>query len=116
MASGGSERIEPMSKALVATGESKTPFSQGLVPRKAPTMPKPEWHAPWKLMRVNEVHVIISFFLHFDSIFGIWQKPLLCMCPKHWEYKRTRRGRREGPDSHGNFQRYVRHISGVENI
>ncbi len=52
MASGGSERIEPSSKSLVPTGESKTPFSQGIVPRKAPTMPKPEWHAPWKLMRV----------------------------------------------------------------
>ena len=52
LASGGSERLNPHSKALVATGESKVPFSQGIVPRKAPTMPKPEWHAPWKLMRV----------------------------------------------------------------
>eukprot|EP00794_Sanderia_malayensis_P006893 gene6893-7671_t len=56
MASGGSERIKPQSRELVLTGESKTPFSQGIVPRKAPTMPKPEWHAPWKLMRVISGH------------------------------------------------------------
>ncbi|XP_065059147.1 pleiotropic regulator 1-like [Rhopilema esculentum] len=55
-ASGGAERIDAPSKALVATGESKTPFSQGIVPRKAQTMPKPEWHAPWKLMRVISGH------------------------------------------------------------
>ena len=26
-----------------------------LVPRKAPTMAKPDWHAPWKLYRVCDV-------------------------------------------------------------
>lgn len=26
---------------------------QMLVPRKAPTMPKPVWHPPWKLYRVS---------------------------------------------------------------
>lgn len=53
LASGGLERIAPDSRALARTGESKVPFSQGLVPRKATTMPKPRWHAPWKLMRVR---------------------------------------------------------------
>ena len=61
-ASAGVERIAVPSKALVATGESKTPFSQGIVPRKAPTMPKPEWHAPWKLMRVSSFD-----YLPFES-------------------------------------------------
>lgn len=27
-----------------------------IVPRKAPAMPKPQWHAPWKLMRVISGH------------------------------------------------------------
>jgi len=35
------------SKALVAVGDQKM-----LVPKKAPTMPKPVWHPPWKLFRV----------------------------------------------------------------
>jgi len=56
LSSGGPERLNAKSKALVATGESKVPFSQGIVPRKAPTMPKPDWHAPWKLMRVISGH------------------------------------------------------------
>jgi len=34
-------------KALVAVGDQKM-----LVPKKAPTMPKPVWHPPWKLFRV----------------------------------------------------------------
>jgi len=43
-------------KSLAVVGESKVPFSQGIVPRKATTMPKPTWHAPWKLMRVVSGH------------------------------------------------------------
>jgi len=39
---------EKSSKALVAVGNEKM-----LVPKKAPTMPKPKWHAPWKLYRVS---------------------------------------------------------------
>ncbi|XP_066921852.1 pleiotropic regulator 1-like [Clytia hemisphaerica] len=57
LASGGSERIRPNNKQLMpTTGESKVPFSQGIVPRKGTTMPKPRWHAPWKLMRVVSGH------------------------------------------------------------
>jgi len=45
--------------ALVPTG---TVASQGtgtnaLAPRKAPAMPKPSWHAPWKLYRVISGHM-----------------------------------------------------------
>ncbi|XP_065838841.1 pleiotropic regulator 1-like [Oscarella lobularis] len=56
MSSGGKERIAPTgSKALVAVyGSGGT--KQALVPRKAPTMPKPQWHPPWKLMRVLSGH------------------------------------------------------------
>jgi len=56
LASGGLERIAPPKRALATTGESKVPFSQGIVTRKATTMPKPQWHAPWKLMRVISGH------------------------------------------------------------
>ena len=35
-------------KTLVAIGDQKM-----LVPKKAPTMPKPVWHPPWKLFRVR---------------------------------------------------------------
>ena len=49
---GALEKLNPQSRSLAVTGESKVPFSQGIVPRKATTMPKPQWHAPWKLMRV----------------------------------------------------------------
>ncbi|XP_033097320.1 pleiotropic regulator 1-like [Anneissia japonica] len=43
------------SKALVAVSGTKN--SQALVPRKAPTMPKPKWHPPWKLYRVISGHL-----------------------------------------------------------
>jgi len=43
-------------RALAVLGESKVPFSQGIVARKAPTMPKPNWHAPWKLSKVISGH------------------------------------------------------------
>lgn len=53
-------------QALVAVGSQ-----QALVPKKAPTMPKPEWHPPWKLYRVSrgclstsKVLVIFLFLLY----------------------------------------------------
>ncbi|PNF38003.1 Pleiotropic regulator 1, partial [Cryptotermes secundus] len=30
---------------------------QNIIPRRAPTMPKPKWHAPWKLYRVISGHL-----------------------------------------------------------
>lgn len=54
------DRIAPKSKILGVTGESKVPFSMGIVPRKGRTLPKPTWHAPWKLMRVSTLIIIIS--------------------------------------------------------
>jgi len=52
LASGGKERLGPSSKALVAVGGTKS--STALVQqKKAATLPKPQWHAPWKLMRVR---------------------------------------------------------------
>jgi len=36
------------SRALVSVGDQKM-----IVPKKAPTMPKPVWHSPWKLFRVR---------------------------------------------------------------
>jgi pleiotropic regulator 1 len=40
------------SKAVITIGNT-----QMLVPKKAPTMPKPLWHAPWKLYRVISGHL-----------------------------------------------------------
>lgn len=43
--------------------------NSALMAKKAPTMPKPQWHPPWKLYRVSEyvyystVGMIIAFHL-----------------------------------------------------
>jgi len=45
--------------ALVSTGSvaSQGTGTNALAPRKAPAMPKPSWHAPWKLYRVISGHM-----------------------------------------------------------
>ena len=48
---GGKEKMAPSSKALVAAeGTKSTALMQQ---RKATSLPKPQWHPPWKLMRVR---------------------------------------------------------------
>ncbi|CAL4183359.1 unnamed protein product, partial [Meganyctiphanes norvegica] len=50
----------PQSMALVASGLAGTGASgsqHALIPRRAPTMPRPKWHAPWKLARVISGHL-----------------------------------------------------------
>lgn len=52
--SGGSERL---------SGPDSKLSSSAIVQKRALTMPKPEWHAPWKLMRVStlpEQHFILT--------------------------------------------------------
>ncbi|KAK2169047.1 hypothetical protein LSH36_12g02035 [Paralvinella palmiformis] len=48
------------SERYAAPGSNKTLITIGdqkmLVPKKAPTMPKPKWHPPWKLSRVISGH------------------------------------------------------------
>nr|CAG4647784.1 EOG090X03RP [Moina brachiata]SVE92927.1 EOG090X03RP [Moina brachiata] len=39
-----------------ATGGSAGANTQSVIQRKAPTMPKPQWHPPWKLFRVISGH------------------------------------------------------------
>ncbi|NWI67491.1 PLRG1 regulator, partial [Todus mexicanus] len=53
---GISERSQPpgMSVAMVEAGGNK---SSALMAKKAPTMPKPQWHPPWKLYRVISGHL-----------------------------------------------------------
>ncbi|KAK7161829.1 hypothetical protein R3I94_004489 [Phoxinus phoxinus] len=52
---GSAERSHPPQHALsLMEGGTK---SSGLLPRKAPTMPKPQWHPPWKLYRVISGHL-----------------------------------------------------------
>lgn len=77
LASGGRERLGPSSKALVAVGGTKS--STALVQqKKAATLPKPQWHPPWKLMRVrvwcyfvktiaNTLVNLLEFHLNFRS-------------------------------------------------
>lgn len=48
-----SRSYQTPSQALVLAGAQH----QALVQRKAPTMPKPKWHAPWKLFRVISGHL-----------------------------------------------------------
>ena len=45
-------------RALVAIGDQKM-----LVPKKAPTMPKPVWHPPWKLFRVRYCNALLMYLL-----------------------------------------------------
>uniref|UniRef100_A0A8C1FG90 Pleiotropic regulator 1 n=2 Tax=Cyprinus carpio TaxID=7962 RepID=A0A8C1FG90_CYPCA len=51
----------PSAPGVALTAETqmqKMPFlNSGLLPRKAPTMPKPQWHPPWKLYRVISGHL-----------------------------------------------------------
>lgn len=46
--------IPPASSALAVRNPDST--ASAIVPRKGNTMPKPVWHAPWKLMRVVSGH------------------------------------------------------------
>ena len=41
----------------VSSSGASGPGSQALAPRKAPAMPKPKWHPPWKLYRVISGHL-----------------------------------------------------------
>ncbi|KAI4901850.1 hypothetical protein NFI96_034597 [Prochilodus magdalenae] len=53
---GGAERSQPPqhTMSLMEAGGMK---NTTLIPRKAPTMPKPQWHPPWKLYRVISGHL-----------------------------------------------------------
>lgn len=51
----GSEGAVVPYSASALSGASTV--SAALVPRKAPTMPRPRWHAPWKLYRVISGHL-----------------------------------------------------------
>uniref|UniRef100_A0AAR2JMV6 Pleiotropic regulator 1 n=1 Tax=Pygocentrus nattereri TaxID=42514 RepID=A0AAR2JMV6_PYGNA len=53
---GGAERSQPPQHTL-ALMEGGGMKNTALVPRKAPTMPKPQWHPPWKLYRVISGHL-----------------------------------------------------------
>ncbi|XP_063274481.1 pleiotropic regulator 1-like [Prinia subflava] len=49
--------ISQHSQPSVAVGEAGGYRIPPLIPRRAPTMPKPQWHPPWKLHRVIRVHL-----------------------------------------------------------
>ncbi|WAQ99166.1 PLRG1-like protein [Mya arenaria] len=60
-------------KALVAVGAQ-----QALVPKKAPTMPKPEWHPPWKLYRIWDLAtgtLKLSLTGHISAVRGVCVSP-----------------------------------------
>ncbi|KPP69084.1 pleiotropic regulator 1-like [Scleropages formosus] len=53
---GNAERSQPPLHAMSVMEAGGTKNS-ALIPRKAPTMPKPQWHPPWKLYRVISGHL-----------------------------------------------------------
>lgn len=60
---GGTAEIHEQTDSSVipytGSGTSAIPqtSSVSIIPRKAPAMPKPKWHAPWKLYRVISGHL-----------------------------------------------------------
>lgn len=54
-----SSALVPLSNPRPATGESYNIAGNQLqlIPKKAPSIPKPKWHAPWKLYRVISGHL-----------------------------------------------------------
>ena len=52
--------------AVAIAGGGKGADSKALMPRAAPVVPKPEWHAPWKLYRVISGHTGWVRALAFD--------------------------------------------------
>ena len=55
------DRFGPLSKAVVTAGGTKSSTAL-MQQKKAATLPKPQWHPPWKLMRVR-IGVIIEVIL-----------------------------------------------------
>ncbi|XP_029412618.1 pleiotropic regulator 1 isoform X2 [Nannospalax galili] len=53
---GASDRPQPqaVNSMIMETGNTK---NSALMAKKAPTMPKPQWHPPWKLYRVISGHL-----------------------------------------------------------
>uniref|UniRef100_A0A2K5RAA9 Pleiotropic regulator 1 n=1 Tax=Cebus imitator TaxID=2715852 RepID=A0A2K5RAA9_CEBIM len=53
---GTADRPQPttMNSIVMETGNTK---NSALIAKKAPTMPKPQWHPPWKLYRVISGHL-----------------------------------------------------------
>lgn len=49
--------VVPYADPVIAQRNNPTPGNQIQLLRKAPTMPKPKWHAPWKLFRVIAGHL-----------------------------------------------------------
>lgn len=49
--------IVPYAETNLLIRNNPTPGSQIQLLRKAPTMPKPKWHPPWKLFRVIAGHL-----------------------------------------------------------
>lgn len=49
--------VVPYADPIIPQRNNPTPGNQVQLLRKAPTMPKPKWHAPWKLFRVIAGHL-----------------------------------------------------------
>lgn len=52
-----SNALVPVTKPSVGGGAGPNNALLPLMPKKAPTVPKPKWHAPWKLCRVISGHL-----------------------------------------------------------
>lgn len=81
--SGGNERLAgpQSSKALVPSDKMS---SAAIVQKRALTMPKPEWHAPWKLMRVSVFYIhlcILQFWPERVGRFRFFLKSMFSLFP-----------------------------------
>lgn len=56
-ASSSSMQVAALDSKGTDSSTKNTTLNQTLIPRKAPTMPKPQWHPPWKLYRVISGHL-----------------------------------------------------------
>ncbi|XP_032635004.1 pleiotropic regulator 1 isoform X2 [Chelonoidis abingdonii] len=86
------ERAQPpvLSMALMEAGGNK---NSALIAKKAPTMPKPQWHPPWKLYRIWDLasgKLKLSLTGHISTVRGVivsGRSPYLFSCGEDKQVK-----------------------------
>uniref|UniRef100_F7H9J0 Pleiotropic regulator 1 n=1 Tax=Macaca mulatta TaxID=9544 RepID=F7H9J0_MACMU len=89
---GASDRPQPtaMNSIVMETGNTK---NSALMAKKAPTMPKPQWHPPWKLYRIWDLasgKLKLSLTGHISTVRGVivsTRSPYLFSCGEDKQVK-----------------------------